>query len=144
MLSVLQWTFQIMYIKIAFCDLELHHFNCSISLPAVLFQFTVLNRSDKHSFCIKCACIYMYKMQTPLAQALAILDFQSNQGPVVQSVVSLTSSLRVISLTVLADSIYNILIFFCWKNVSIFCTAKATHIFSAKIWVYLRITRCKL
>ena len=34
------------------------------------------------------------------------------QGPVVQSVVSLTSSLRVISLTVLADSIYNILIFF--------------------------------
>ena len=33
-------------------------------------------------------------------------------GPVVQSVVSLTSSLRVISLTVLADSIYNILIFF--------------------------------
>ena len=39
----------------------------------------------------------------------------SNQGPVVQSVVSLTSSLRVISLTVLADSIYNILIFFAEK-----------------------------
>ena len=36
-------------------------------------------------------------------------------GPVVQSVVSLTSSLRVISLTVLADSIYNILIFFAEK-----------------------------
>ena len=53
-------------------------------------------------------------------------------GPVVQSVVSLTSSLRVISLTVLADSIYNILIFFAEKNVSSFCTAKATHIFSAK------------
>ena len=33
-------------------------------------------------------------------------------GPVVQSVISLTSSLRVISLTILADSIYNILIFF--------------------------------
>ena len=38
-----------------------------------------------------------------------------NQGPVVQSVVSLTSSLRVISLTVLANSIYNILIFFAEK-----------------------------
>ena len=50
------------------------------------------------------------------------------QGQVAQSVVSLTSSLRVFSLTVLADSIYNILILFCWKNVS----AKATHIFSAK------------
>ena len=37
------------------------------------------------------------------------------QGPVVQSVVSLTSSLRVISFTVLADSIYNILIFFAEK-----------------------------
>ena len=36
-------------------------------------------------------------------------------GPVVQSVVSLTSSVRVISLTVLADSIYNILIFFAEK-----------------------------
>ena len=53
-------------------------------------------------------------------------------GQVVQSIVSLTSSLRVISLTVLADSIYNILIFFAEKNVSSFCTAKATHIFSAK------------
>ena len=38
-----------------------------------------------------------------------------NQGPVVQSVVSLTSSLRVISLTVLVDSRYNILIFFAEK-----------------------------
>ena len=37
------------------------------------------------------------------------------QGPVVQSDVSFTSSLRVISLTVLADSIYNILIFFAEK-----------------------------
>ena len=37
------------------------------------------------------------------------------QGPVVQSVVSLTSSLRVISLTVLVDSIHNTLIFFAEK-----------------------------
>ena len=37
------------------------------------------------------------------------------QGPVVQSIVSLTSMLRVISLTVLTDSIYNILIFFAEK-----------------------------
>ena len=36
-------------------------------------------------------------------------------GPVVQSVVSLTSLLRVISLTVLVDSVYNILIFFAEK-----------------------------
>ena len=42
-------------------------------------------------------------------------DQPAHLGPVVQSVVSLTSSLRVISLTVLADSIYNILIFFAEK-----------------------------
>ena len=44
-----------------------------------------------------------------------VSNFTADQGPVVQSVVSLTSSLRVISLTVLADSIYNILIFFAEK-----------------------------
>ena len=47
-------------------------------------------------------------------------------GPVVQSVVSLTGSLRVISLTVLADSIYNILIFFAEKM------QKLPHFFSKK------------
>ena len=54
-------------------------------------------------------------------------------GPVVQSVVSLTSSLRVILLTVLADSIYNILIFFAEKM------CKSYSHFSAKnfsIFVY--------
>ena len=53
-------------------------------------------------------------------------------GPVVQSVVSLTSLLRVISLTVLADSIYNILIFFVekmhCKSYSHFCSKKFQHI----------------
>ena len=58
------------------------------------------------------------------------------QGPVTQSVVSLTSLLRVILLTVLADSIYNILIFFAekmWvalhcKNYSHFFSKKTQHI----------------
>ena len=38
-----------------------------------------------------------------------------SQGPVVQSVISLTNSLRIISLTVLVELIYNILIFFAEK-----------------------------
>ena len=58
------------------------------------------------------------------------------QGPVVQSVVSLTSSLRVISLTVLADSIYNILIFFAekmWVAFAMQCKCKSySHFFSKK------------
>ena len=49
-------------------------------------------------------------------------------GPVVQSVISLTSLLRVISLTVLADSIHNILIFLLKK-----CECKSySHFFSKK------------
>ena len=47
-------------------------------------------------------------------------------GPVVQSVISLTSSLRVILLTVLADSIHSILIFFAEK------CEYASHFFSKK------------
>ena len=63
-------------------------------------------------------------IQSRKRKPLAYLDAQIIQmpcsaaydlGPVVQSVVSLTSSLKVISLTVLADSIYNILIFFAEK-----------------------------
>ena len=48
-------------------------------------------------------------------QTLIICHILWHLGPVVQSVVSLTSSLRVISLTVLEDSIYSILIFFAEK-----------------------------
>ena len=44
-----------------------------------------------------------------------VWNVQADQSPVVQSLVSLTSSLRVILLTVLVDSIYNILIFFAEK-----------------------------
>ena len=43
-----------------------------------------------------------------------IFSFEQ-QGPVVQSVVSLMSSLRVISFSVLVDSMHNILIFFAEK-----------------------------
>ena len=56
--------------------------------------------------------------------------FSGIQGLVVQSAVSLTSSLRVISLTVLADSIYNILIFFAEKMWVAFAPQK--HFFSKK------------
>ena len=59
--------------------------------------------------------------------------------PVVQSVVSLTSSLRAISLTVLEDSIHNILIFFAEKM----CCKSYSHFFQQKISAYLRITQCK-
>ena len=65
------------------------------------------------------------------------------QGPVVQSVVSLTSSLRVISLTVTADSIHNILIFFAEKMGVAFALQKLLTFFQQKISAYLRMTRYK-
>ena len=64
-------------------------------------------------------------------------------GPAVQSVVSLTSSLRVISLTVLADSMHNILIFFAEKMWVAFALQKLLTFFQQTISAYLRITLCK-
>ena len=72
-----------------------------------------------------------------------VQDDDDDLGQVVQSVVSLTSSLRVISLTVLADSIYNILIFFAEKMWVAFALQKLLTFFQQKISEYLRITRCK-
>ena len=57
---------------------------------------------------------------------------QANQGLVVQSIFSLTSSLRVISLTLLADSIHSILIFFAEKMWVAFALQKLLTFFSAK------------
>ena len=68
---------------------------------------------------------------------------EKDQGPVVQSVVSLTSSLRVISLTVLADSVYNILIFFAEKMWVAFALQKLLTFFQQKISAYSSITRFK-
>ena len=68
---------------------------------------------------------------------------KTHQGPVVQSVVSLTNSLRVISLTVLADSIYNILEFFAEKMWVAFALQKLLTFFQQKVSAYLRTTRCK-
>ena len=66
-------------------------------------------RNERNACTLVSACINAHCI--PLTKCLLRI-----QGPVVQSVVSLTSSLRVISLTILADSIYSILIFFLLKK----------------------------
>ena len=63
---------------------------------------------------------------------LFILYFNEHLGPVIQSIISLTSSLRVISLTVSADSIHNILIFFAEKMWVAFACKSYSHFFSKK------------
>ena len=58
-------------------------------------------------------------------------------GPVVQSIVSITSSLLVKMLTVLISTISNSQVFICWKNVSSFCKCKSySHFFCKNIRVY--------
>ena len=60
--------------------------------------------------------IWFYTVYSgPFGKYVLIIVSKKQLGPVVQSIVSLTSSLRVISLTVLADSVHNILIFFAEK-----------------------------
>ena len=56
----------------------------------------------------------------------------TDQGPVVQSIVSLTKSLVNDSLSLLVPLKSSVLIVFAEKNVRSFCTAKAPHIFLAK------------
>ena len=63
---------------------------------------------------------------------LDVLANSVDQGPVVQSVLSLTSSLRIISLTVLTDSVYNIMIFFAEKMWVAFARKSYSHFFSKK------------
>ena len=51
-------------------------------------------------------------------------------GPVAQSIVSLTTSLRrQVAKVSICRLNYQIHCYFCWKNVRIFCSAKDSHIF---------------
>ena len=84
-----------------------------------IYMFRSIGSKSNHanrSFNIKYECLNILPPnQVIQIDALTYVIMFKYLGPVVQSVVSLTSSLRVISLTVLADSIYNILIFFAEK-----------------------------
>ena len=84
-----------------------------------------------------CAKYMRCSMATPLVSRALSGALFIVLGPVVQSVVSLTSSLRAISLTILGDSIYNFLKIFAEKM------WKLLTFFQQKISAYLRITRCK-
>ena len=61
-----------------------------------------------------------------------LMKNHKNQGSVVQSIVSLTSSLIGQLVKCFTTLLPNTLIFFDEKNERSFCTAKATHIFSTK------------
>ena len=110
--------------------LHLYAFQCSGESYIFVYQF-LKKKSRKTAFCrltIKKNKQKKKKKKHTHKKKKQQQQQQNSQGPVVQSIVSLTSSLRIISLTVLANSIYSILIYFAEKM----WVAFATHIFSAK------------
>ena len=111
--------------------LFLHFHSCSSFFPVPLF----------HLFCYL-ICLFSLSLGDDTKWPTRV-DVSLNPNSVSQSIVSLTSSLRVISLTVLADSIYNILIFFAEKMWVAFALQKLLTFFQQKIAAYLRITGCK-
>ena len=72
-----------------------------------------------------------------------MLEGLYNRAQLFKASISLTSLLIVISLTVLADSVYNILIFFAEKMWVAFALQKLLTFFQQKNSAYLRITGCK-
>ena len=93
--------------------------------------------------CLNCMVSFIELIVIKISLIITKLDLNKDQGPVIQSIVSLTSSLRVISFTVLADSIYDILIFFAEKMWVAFALQKLLTFFQQKISAYLHIPQCK-
>ena len=60
-----------------------------------------------------------------------------DRGPVVQNILSLTTSLRRQLVKYMATTLSNTLVFFVEKNVRIFCTQKIVTFFQQKIKMYL-------
>ena len=116
------------------------------------FESAMVNKLISQNYCFKSNWLFKGQYRFNFLHYPCIWNpFTSNScypkpkslGLVVQSVVSLTSSLRVISLTVLADSIYHILIFFAGKMWVAFALQKLLTYFQQKISAYLLITWCK-
>ena len=140
-------------------DTLIHYHTCpkiwmSILLPAVVSKKTVgwvANTVDPDQILYSVASNWVHIVWWDHLRSTLVVFFHTGSGtanmlhsylgPVVQSVVSWTSSLRVISLTVLADSIYNILIFFAEKMWVAFALQKLLTFFQQTISAYLRIAR---
>ena len=78
-----------------------------IHVPWTLFEFASVQHTSEGTFSQVEAHKILQNNEQPFLEV--------SLGPVVQSIVSLKSSLRDIMLKVLADSIYNILKFFAEK-----------------------------
>ena len=101
-----------------------------------------------HSFKFRVVRREIQNMQWPICRnnllgsylttaRMRLTTVYTDQGPVVQSTASLTSSFEVKMLTALVSTVSNLLLFLMKKVWVAFANAKATHIFSAKILAYM-------
>ena len=98
-----------------FCDYKVLIFSdFSRYMLSVLIRGTS-NEYPQHTFLWKKTNKKYLAICIIVATKAKIILCIYDQGPVAQSIVSLTSSLRVILLIILGDSIYNILIVFAEK-----------------------------
>ena len=73
-------------------------------------------------------------------------QYSTYHGPVAHNLTKLIADVTLIKFLSWRDVKISILKYgkyieiFLWKNLSIFCIAKATHIFAAKLSMYLKIT----
>ena len=93
---------------------------CYLRKPFDVYWLQKVKKHSKYRQCLK-----RNKKYKCLSHSSRLSIFL-NQGPVVQSIVSLTSLFMTNLLTVVTKG------FCCCKNVSSFCNANTTHIFSAK------------
>ena len=102
----------------------------------------MVSQNKRFSFKIKRQAKNVFPRDVERTVDMSVRTFRGNTvqaacGPVVQCVVSLTSSLAVKMLTILVNIILNSQVFLLKKNVSSFCKCKSySHFFSKNIKVY--------
>ena len=81
--------------------------------------------------------VFLEKQETNLSGYLLYLEQYGDQGSVVQNLMKLLAN----DVKIFIWKYGKYIDIFCWKNVSSFCIAKATHIFAAKtsMYMYLKI-----
>ena len=97
----------------------------SLSLPYNYFVSDLVG-NPLERFCH--AAFLHSKFQFPVC----VFPDWKHLGPVVKSIVSLTTSLRRPLVNFMQTIVSNML-YFCWKNVRIFCSKKLSHFFNKKL-----------
>ena len=104
---------------------------CNTLLTVVLSLFSLLKKKNGDK--VDILLLLFVKQKKAVLSHCICPKYQGNLGPVVQSIISLTSLLVVKILTLLVSTISNSQVFFAEKMWVALANANVTHILSAKI-----------